>query len=125
MSLPYEDLSKQAELLAVSMRKRLELRGSDPWAVLEKGHSFLSGRMQVELDYLLEARKMATHPKLALQIDMDRIKSAVRKITEQLRKIDIPRQRRLRRFGIATTIMVNLALVAAAAVGFALWRGAL
>lgn len=125
MSLPYEDLSKQAELLATAMRKRLELRGNDPWAVLEKGHGFLSGRMQAELDYLLEARKMATHPKLALQIDMERIKSAVRKISEQLRKIDIPRQRRLRRFAIATTIMVNLALVAAAAVAFALWRGAL
>ena len=68
---------------------------------------------------------MASHPKLALQIDMGRIESGVRKISERLRKIDIPRQRRLRRFGIATTIVVNITIVIGLAIGVAVWRGAL
>ncbi len=123
MSLPYEDLLKQVDVLAVAMRKRLELRGSDPWSVLERGRSYLSSRMQDELDYFLEARMMANHPKLAMQIDMQRIEGAVRKIDLQLRKIDLPRRRRLRNYGIATTIALNLAFVIAAVIAVARWRG--
>lgn len=125
MSLPYEDLNAQTEKLAAAMRRRLDIRGSDPWKVLEKGRVHLTSRMQSELDYMFEAQKMASHPKLALQIDMPRIEHTVQKISEQVRRIDIPRRKRLRNYGIATSIVVNLALVAAVAVGIAVWRGVL
>lgn len=125
MSLPHQDLLKQVETLAAAMRRRLDLKGTDPWAVLEAGKPFLSSRLQAEVEYVQEAQKMATHPKLALQIDNGRIDGAIRRINLQLRKIDIPRQRRLRRFGIAATIMVNLAIVVGLAIGVAVWRGVL
>lgn len=122
MATPDDDITRTVELLAVQMRKRLGLRSRDAFEVLRKGRHRLPPSQQDDLDYLIEVHPMAAHPRLARQIDVPRTERLLRQATEHLKSVDLVRERRFRRFAMASAIMVQLAVVVALVVAVIFWR---
>jgi hypothetical protein len=123
MQPPETALAPRLDKLAGLMRERLQLGGSDLRRTLKKARGRMPRRFRREIDHMLQALDLVAHPKLARQVDMARIGRAADEMTEFLKTIDVQRLRELRMFDIATTLALNLVLLAALVAGFAWWQG--
>lgn len=120
-----KSLEKTLEKLAKRMRERLRVGGDTVTKTLTKARMDLPRRHRAEVDHMLEALQMATHPKLSRQIDQARIERAAQDIMEHLKTVNIGRDRERRVFDIALTVFMNLAGVAILLVAFLAWKGLL
>ncbi|GKY88083.1 hypothetical protein [Sinisalibacter aestuarii] len=117
------DLQARADRLAHLIEERLDIRGTGLSAKLGRGGRRLPRAVRDAGEQLLLAQRMAATPKLARQIDYDRIAAACDVAERMLGRID-PWERR-------TTFAVNwlagnafnLIVVAALALAVIVWRG--
>ncbi len=120
-----KSLEKTLEKLAERMRAKLRVGGKTVTATLQKARMDLPKRHRAEVDHMLQALQMATHPKLSRQIDQPRIERAAKDIMEHLKTVNIGRDRERRVFDIALTVMLNLAGVGVLLAVFIVWKGLL
>ncbi|APZ54976.1 hypothetical protein [Salipiger abyssi] len=76
-----------------------------------------------DLAKVVEARRMAGHPRLARMIDATAVGAAAERVEAHLKRIDVADRRRGRRLSLLAAVMLNLLLVFALLMGLLLWRG--
>jgi len=123
MAPPEDEFQALVEALAQQMRMSLNLSGSDPADVLRRGRYRLSRKLRRELDAMLDALARSSNPKLARQVDVARTRKTVEAATAQLKRVNLAKERNLRRYGIATSIAVNLAILVAGLAVLMVWLG--
>ena len=83
----------------------------------------LPRRMQARAGVLSDAERLAGHPKLARQIDQQRLSQAHAELVAHLREIDVADRRKGHLLGIAGVIVFNLLVIAVVFVTWLWWRG--
>jgi len=106
--LSADDIPEANAHLAAEARRKLRLGGKGLGAVIK--WSRLPKSLKAELDYAAQAESWLGAPRLARQIDMERVQMAHARARKYLEGVDPKRERERRWFGIATVIMVNLAI---------------
>ena len=119
------DLEKLLEKLANRTREKTRVGGNSIEKTLTKARAHFSGKAVRDIDLILEALQMATHPRLAKQIDVAAVELAAKDLMVRLKAVNIARDRERRVFDIGFTMVFNLLLLGVCLVGFLLWQGIL
>jgi hypothetical protein len=116
---------QMADRIAAPMEERLRVRGNGLREKLRAGGRRLPSRIRREAEYLAEAAFLAQSPKFEPMLDDARIAAAHDACLRHLK--GVRRRGRLSGFmrDVAGSVVVQRLLVAALAVGVAMWRGLL
>ena len=83
---------------------RLRVRGKTLAVQLHKAGRRLPRHVRRDLSYLVEAQKLATHPKLAARVDVRRATLARRNILAHLETVDLAAERWTMVLGVVASI---------------------
>ncbi|WP_425091188.1 hypothetical protein [Tropicimonas sp. S265A] len=103
-----EDIPEANAHLAEEARRKLRLSGDGLGPVIK--WSKMPAKIRKELRYAMEAEQHLGAPKLARQIDMERVQLAHARARKYLERVDPKRERERRWLGIATVIIVNMTI---------------
>lgn len=117
-----QDLPKFREQLTGDMAKRLRIRSSQFSKVVKHSRPYLSNSLVRDLGYVEQAEQMSGSPKLARQIDYDRLVHADRQVRRVLKDVNVSAERERRIFGLLVDVALKLAAVVAAFVAVVVWR---
>ena len=102
---------------------RLRLKRGDFDARAKRARGMLPRRLRRDLAALLEARKVAGHPKLARMLDGASLHAASSRLEAYIKSVDIADRRRGRLLLLLSGIMLNLLIIFALVMAVLLWRG--
>lgn len=103
-----EDIPEANAVLAEQACRKLRLHGEGLEQVVKK--SKMPTKLREELHYAIEVEHWLDAPKLARQIDIERVQNAHTKALKYLKKADPKRERERRWLGVATVIVVNMTI---------------
>ena len=118
------DVSELTDDLAATMARQLRLRGGSLADVSARAGRKLPRHLKAEVDALIEAQRLAEHPKLTHRIDSKRLKRAERKLRAFLDKQNPNAERRAEVLDRLAGIVFILFVALLGAFFFGLSRGA-
>ncbi|MGR3323702.1 MAG: hypothetical protein ACU0DK_17430 [Pseudooceanicola sp.] len=122
-------MSIGGEMSGISVRLRdlanekLGFRAASLDAALRKAGRRLPRRVRAAGKRIVSAQKLADHPKLSRQVDMDRVRRDARHVELYLAEIDPADRRKGAILSVLGSLAFNLLAFAALALAFARWRG--
>lgn len=117
------DLPDANVRLATDIAERLHVKATTLPEAISRGKPRLPQALVVELQKAVEAESWLRHPQLQRQVDLDRIQGTHKRTRKFLAGVDLKRSRERYWLGIATGLVVNLALLALAVIVVLRWRG--
>jgi endo-1,4-beta-D-glucanase Y len=117
------DLSALSEDLATKMAKQLRVGSGDLEAVAAKAGRKLPKHLRAEVALIVEAMRLAEHPKFMHRVDMARLAKAEKKISRFLDKQDPTTERRNEILDTVAKIAFVIFSVVLAVFLTLLWRG--
>lgn len=117
------DLDTRLDKIAALMEERLGIRGDGFEAKVARAGRLLPRRLRREGALIVEARALATHPKLARRVDDRRLRRAARAFERYLTRVDAGERRVTRWINWAAGNALNIVLVLALALAVIAWRG--
>ena len=117
------DLQARADRLAQLMEERLDIRGQGLEAKLARAGRKLPRFVRVEIEHIVLAQRMAESPKLAAQIDWDRLEKGADLVERHLRAIDAFDRRKTLAINWLAGNALNLVIVLALLLAVLVWRG--
>lgn len=117
------ELDDRLDKIAALMEERLGIRGDGFEAKFARAGRRLPRRLRREGALLVEARRLAAHPKLARRVDARRLRKAVRVFERYLGRVDGRQRRVTRLINWLAGNAFNILLVAALTVAVLAWRG--
>lgn len=118
-----ERLEARAASLAALIEKKLKVRGDGLEAKLRRGRRRLPPKVRREAERLVEAQRLAGHPKLAARIDADGLEAAYVRCERWLKGVDLKKRRREAALNMVTAQAFNLLVVGSAFVAYLVWSG--
>ena len=112
-----------AQDLCALLDEKLSLRRGPLQTRLNRAGRRLPARIRAQAQLIAEAETLATHPKLSLRIDRDRVARAHAEVRAHLRAIDAADRRRGAVLGLLGGLAFNMLLLAALTLAFLRWRG--
>lgn len=119
------DLDARAERLAKLIEEKLDVRGHGLEAKLGRGGRKLPRAVREAGEQLLLGQRMAANPKLARQVDMERIAAACDIAERTLSRIDPWERRKTLAVNWLAGNAFNMIVVLALVVAIVAWRGLL
>lgn len=116
-------ITQMAERISDLLEERLHVGGRDLDARLRRAGRRLPARIRTEARLLAEAAGQSANPKIAKQLDMDRITAAYDACSRHLQGLGRAERRRGRMLDLLGSVAFNLLVLAAAIIGFLIWRG--
>lgn len=117
------DVHERSDRLAEKMAKQLRLREGDLEDTAAQAGRKLPKHLRADLSTIINARRMADHPKLMRHIDATRLAKAEKKLNRFLDKQDPATERRTEILDLIAKIAFVLFSVVLAAFLTLLWRG--
>ena len=117
------DLDDRLDKIAALMEERLGLRGDGFEAKLARAGRLLPKKLRREGALLVEARALATHPKLARRVDARRLKKSMRIFERYLERVDPLERQKTRLINWLAGIAFSLFVLFGLAVAVMAWRG--
>lgn len=117
------DLPDANARLASDIAERLHVKAATLPDAISRGKARLPQALVVELQKAVEAESWLTHPQLQRQVDLNRIQGVHDRTRKFLAGVNLKRARERYWLGIATGLLVNLALLAVAVIAVLRWRG--
>ena len=117
------DIQSRTKRLVELMEKHLGTRGPTLERALRRAGRRLPRGLRDKGQLLVEAERMAEHPRLMQRVDAAAVDAAFRDLSDHLRTIDRAEARKTRTLNIAAALAFNLLLVVALLIAFLRWRG--
>jgi len=118
-----QTLHQMSARVAQLMEERLKARGQGLRAKLAHRGRALPRRLRAEAEILAEAEAKSLSPKLARQIDMERVSLAYDALVRHLNPLGAGERRLSFVINTAASAVLIGLVVGAAVVGFMAWRG--
>ena len=112
-----------SEELAEIMARQLRVRGGPLADVAARAGRKLPRHLHAEAGVIIEAERLASHPKLAHRVDAKQLKKAERKLRYFLDKQDPKAERRAELLDRLAAIVFILFVIVLGVFFLALWRG--
>lgn len=109
------NVTETAEELAAQMSRQFRVRGGRLADVAARAGRKLPGHLRHEVETIVEAETLTSHPKLAYRVDQKRVATASRKLRRYLAKLDPAAERRaeiLDRIAAVAFVIFAVALAA-------------
>ena len=116
-------LDQKAEALNAQLHAKYGQRGKTLEAQLKSVGRLLPKSLRNDGQKIVEAQRMARHPKLAASVDETKFHLAYSNITNHLKNTDPKDRRKGKLLGWLGGQVVNLMLVAGVVISVLLWRG--
>ena len=117
------ELNDRSQALAEKMAKQLRVGGESLEDVSARAGRKLPKHLRVEVNAIIQAMRMAEHPKLMLRIDAKRIAKAEKKLNRFLDKQDPKTERRNEILDTLAKVAFVVFSVVLAVFLTLLWRG--
>ncbi|MCK8482760.1 hypothetical protein MUY21_01805 [Aliiroseovarius sp. S2029] len=117
------DIHACTDRLAQLLEQRLDIRGAGFETKLRRAGRLLPRHLRRDGDRLVEAMRLAQHPRLGRQLDQVRLEKAANAIEHYLLNFDAWDRRRGIAVSVSTSILTNILIVIALGLCLALWRG--
>ncbi|MDP1669962.1 hypothetical protein [Phaeovulum sp.] len=117
-----QTLHQMSERVAQLMEERLKARGTGLRAKLAHRGRALPRKLRAEAELLVEAEARSVSPKLARQIDMERVSLAYDALVRHLKPIGASARRATLAVNLAATVVFVLVVTAAAVLAVMVWR---
>ena len=117
------DIAMKSEALRRLLGEKFGVRGSTLTRALARAGRRLPRRLHVKAALLIEAERLAAHPKLARQVDMATVERGYEEVVAHLKAIDVSDRRKGMVLGIAGAVAFNMLLLVGAFVLWLGWRG--
>lgn len=117
------ELDERLDKIAALMEERLGIRGDGFEAKVARAGRLLPRKLRREAAVLVEARRMAAHPRLRCRVDDRRLRKAARVFERYLVRIDPAERRVTRLVNWLAGNALNILIVAALTVAVLAWRG--
>jgi len=117
------DAGQMISRIEALLAQKLAIRDVPLETGLRRAGRRLPRRMRAEGRVLVQAARLAGHPKLSRRIDQTRTLRAYERLSRHLTAIDPRDMRRGRILGVLGGLAFNLLLLGAALLALALWRG--
>jgi formamidopyrimidine-DNA glycosylase len=111
------------EALEKQLHEKLGLRGKSLQSRLRRAGRLLPKRLRLEGQYLVEAERKMSHPRLATQVDEARAHKAFDALETHLKTIDAADRRRSRVIHWLAGLVFNLLILGALALIALRWQG--
>lgn len=118
-----QDISRQVSALEQHLQDKLGLRRGSLARRLSKAGRRLPRRIHTAGKTITDAQLLLGHPKLARQIDAERLSTAFTTLNSHLETINPADRRKGLLLDFLGAIVLNLMVLSALIVGFLLWRG--
>lgn len=118
-----QTLHQMSERVAQLMAERLKARGTGLRAKLAHRGRALPRKLRAEAELLIDAEERALSPKLARQIDMERVSLAYDALVHHLKPIGAGARRRGYALDLAAIVVFVLIVTAAVVVAAMVWKG--
>ena len=116
-------IRQMADRVSALLEDRLKIRGRDLPELLKRGGSRLPRRVRQAATLLAEASNMALNPKLQVRVDEGRVAEAYDTCMRYLGPLGRADRRWALLSSIGASIGFGLLVVAAAFIGWLVWRG--
>lgn len=117
------NIHDRIDAMAEKMSTQLRVRGEGLADVTERAGRKLPRHLRREADVLLEARELASNPKLAHRVDARRVRRAEKRLNTYLDKLDPAAERRGEILDLIAKIAFVFVTVVLAIFFYLLWRG--
>jgi hypothetical protein len=117
------DIAGKAADLQKQLRAKLGVKSGSLEQGLHKAGRRLPRRVRARGQVIVDAQKLAGHPKLARQVNAVEIRDAYNGVSAHLGKIDVADRRKGKLLGLAGTIAGNLLIVVVGFLVWLWWRG--
>ncbi len=114
-------LLKSLDNLAFLMRERMLVGGTTVESTLSNAHPELPPKYQAEVAVILDAMHMATHPRLAKQVNQKRVERAVETLTKRIQRMNRWRDRQRKVLDVSVNVVWNLILLVVVLTLLMLW----
>ena len=118
-----QTLHQMSARVAQLMEERLKARGQGLRAKLAHRGRALPRKLRAEAAILVEAEAKSLSPKLARQIDMERVSLAYDALVRHLNPLGAGERRVTWAINLAASVVLIGLITGAAVVGFMAWRG--
>lgn len=118
-----QTLHQMSERVAQLMAERLKARGTGLRAKLAHRGRALPRKLRAEAELLIDAEERALSPKLARQIDMERVSLAYDALVHHLKPIGVGARRRGYALDLAAIVVFVLIVTAVVVIAAMVWRG--
>lgn len=118
-----QTLHQMSARVAQLMEERLKARGTGLRAKLARRGRTLPRKLRAEAALLADAEEKSLSPKLARQIDMERVSLAYDALVHHLKPIGAGERRMSFVVNLAATVVLVVLVTGAALLGFMVWRG--
>ena len=115
-------LHQMSERVAQLMEERLKARGTGLRAKLAHRGRALPRKLRAEAELLIDAEASSLSPKLARQIDMERVSLAYDALVHHLKPMGAGARRRGFALDLAATVVFVLVVTAVTVLGVMVWR---
>ncbi|MFV0244164.1 MAG: hypothetical protein ACK5IB_03965 [Qingshengfaniella sp.] len=109
--------------LAGLLHRKLGVGGADLQAGQQRAGRMLPRRLRRDLAFLSDQELMASHPRLAAQVDLVAVARAERRVRLWLARIDPAERRKDRALRTTAVVALNLLVLAGLIVAVLAWRG--
>ena len=116
------DIHARTDRLARLLEERLDIRGAGFETKLCRAGRLLPRHLRREGATLIEALKLASHPRLGRQVDAKRLEKAANAIESHLLNLDAWDRRRGIAVNVSASVFFNLFIIAALVAGVIIWR---
>tara|TARA_R110002094_G_scaffold155884_2_gene142718 strand:- start:48 stop:422 length:375 start_codon:yes stop_codon:yes gene_type:complete len=116
-------LYAQADALQDLLEQTFRFKSRDLAQALRKTGRRLPARHRRQVAAVVEAQALATHPKLAVQVDAKPLMKGLGEVTAYVGALDVEGQRRDRLLNMAALVAFYVLIVLTAFIFFLWWRG--
>ena len=117
------DIAGKSKDLQEQLQMKLGVKGRSLEHALQRAGRRLPRRARARGQVIVQAEKLAGHPKLSRQMDGPALKDAYDGLSAHLGKIDVADRRRGKWLSLAGSLAGNLLIVVVAFLGWLWWRG--
>ncbi|NRB03293.1 MAG: hypothetical protein HRU30_08515 [Rhodobacteraceae bacterium] len=121
--LSEDDIHGASARVVAKLKATYVLPGRTLAKVVRRAGRLLPSSVKKSCQTIIEAEKLAFHPKLRVAIDPAELSRAEKHVLEHLATIDVADRRKGQVLGILGAIAFNLILVVAAFIAWLTWRG--
>lgn len=121
--IDHKQFDARREALEKQLHEKLGLRGKTLHRRLRRAGRLLPKRLRLEGQYLVEAERKLSHPRLATQVDEARVEKAFGALEAHLKAIDAADRRRSRLVHWLAGLVFNLLILGALALIALRWQG--